>query len=180
MIEIQRSKRWDQAEPDPPACVNGPRILWRGMDRRVGSNAELIHQGKNELFIRVVVNDPGRKRRELIAQRNTELADREPLNTMHCDSWENGERRYQAYRIAGEIGARDISMDCFSFSNHRMLSFFSMGTRVGLIFFLSAAVPVNFLRIQNLTAASNLKTPMPWSRRHRTNWCRNSNAGLGM
>jgi hypothetical protein len=44
------------------------------MDRRVGSNAELIQQGKNELFIRVVVNDPGRKRRELIAQRNTELA----------------------------------------------------------------------------------------------------------
>jgi len=36
------------------------RILWRGMDRRIGSNAELIQQGKNELFIRVVVNDPGR------------------------------------------------------------------------------------------------------------------------
>ena len=49
------------------------------MDRRVGSNAELIQQGKNELFIRVVVKDSGRKRRELIAQRNTELADLEPL-----------------------------------------------------------------------------------------------------
>src|SRR5260221_14399284 len=33
-----------------------------------------------------------------------------------------------------------------------MLSFFSMGTRVGLIFFLSAAVPLNFFQVQNLTA----------------------------
>jgi hypothetical protein len=44
-------------------------------------------------------------------------------------------------------------VDCFKFSNHRMLSFFSMGIRVGLIFFLSAAVPFNFFRVQNLTAA---------------------------
>jgi len=45
-------------------------------------------------------------------------------------------------------------VDCFKFSNHRMLSFFSMGIRVGLIFFLSAAVPLNFFRVQNLTAAN--------------------------
>src|SRR5260221_14531351 len=40
-----------------------------------------------------------------------------------------------------------------------MLSFFSMGTRVGLIFFLSAAVPLNFFRVQNLTAASPSGSP---------------------
>ena len=43
-------------------------------------------------------------------------------------------------------------MDCFKFSSHRMLSFFSMGTRVGLIFLLSAAVPLNLSRVQNFTA----------------------------
>ena len=36
--------------------------------------------------------------------------------------------------------------------NHRMLSFFSMGTRVGLIFLLSAAVPLNLSQGQNFTA----------------------------
>jgi len=40
-----------------------------------------------------------------------------------------------------------------------MLSFFSMGTRVGLIFFLSAAVPLNFFRVQNLTAANPSGNP---------------------
>ena len=50
-------------------------------------------------------------------------------------------------------------MDCFKFSNHRMLSFFSMGIRVGLIFFLSAAVPLNFFLVQNLTAANPSGTP---------------------
>ena len=50
-------------------------------------------------------------------------------------------------------------MDCLTFSSHRMLSFFSMGTRVGLIFFLSAAVPLNFFRVQNLTAASPSGNP---------------------
>jgi hypothetical protein len=34
-----------------------------------------------------------------------------------------------------------------------------MGTRVGLIFFLSAAVPLNFLRVQNLTAAKPSGSP---------------------
>ena len=34
-----------------------------------------------------------------------------------------------------------------------MLSFFSMGTRVGLIFLLSAADPLNFFRVQNFAAA---------------------------
>ncbi len=35
----------------------------------------------------------------------------------------------------------------------RTLSFYSMGTRVGLIFFLRAFVPLNFFLVQNLTAA---------------------------
>ena len=35
-----------------------------------------------------------------------------------------------------------------------MLSFSSIGTRVGLIFFFSAFAPVNFLRDQNLIAVS--------------------------
>jgi hypothetical protein len=34
-----------------------------------------------------------------------------------------------------------------------------MGTRVGLIFFLSAAVPLNFLRVQNLTAVRPRGSP---------------------
>ncbi|RWP34125.1 MAG: hypothetical protein EOR02_00730 [Mesorhizobium sp.] len=38
------------------------------------------------------------------------------------------------------------------FSSQRKLSFSSMGTRVGLIFFLSAAVPLNFVRVQNFLA----------------------------
>src|SRR3546814_4507272 len=36
---------------------------------------------------------------------------------------------------------------------------FSMGTLVGLIFFLSAAVPLNFLRVQNLTAVRPRGSP---------------------
>ena len=40
-----------------------------------------------------------------------------------------------------------------------MLSFFSIGTRVGLTFFLSAAVPLNFFRVQNFTAASPNGSP---------------------
>ncbi|MDA9527824.1 hypothetical protein ACM42_05120 [Bradyrhizobium sp. CCBAU 25338] len=34
-----------------------------------------------------------------------------------------------------------------------------MGIQVGLIFFLSAAVPLNFFRAQNLTAANPSGTP---------------------
>ena len=49
-------------------------------------------------------------------------------------------------------GSSRSSVDCFKFSSHRMLSFFSMGTRVGLIFLLSAAVPLNLSRVQNFTA----------------------------
>jgi len=40
-----------------------------------------------------------------------------------------------------------------------MLSFFSMGMRVGLTFFLSAAVPLNFFRVQNLTADNPSGSP---------------------
>ncbi|NUB05174.1 hypothetical protein FW320_03090 [Azospirillum sp. Vi22] len=40
------------------------------------------------------------------------------------------------------------------FSSQRTLSFCSMGTRVGLIFLLRAAVPLNLVRVQNLTAPS--------------------------
>ncbi len=39
------------------------------------------------------------------------------------------------------------------FSSQRMLSLCSIGTRVGLIFRLRAAVPLNFCRVQNLMAA---------------------------
>src|SRR6267378_648826 len=56
-------------------------------------------------------------------------------------------------------GSPRSSVDCWTFSSHRMLSFFSMGMRVGLIFFLSAAVPLNFFRVQNLTAASPSGSP---------------------
>ena len=41
----------------------------------------------------------------------------------------------------------------------RVLSLPSIGTRVGLIFFLRAAVPLNFSRVQNLTAARPKGTP---------------------
>ena len=50
-------------------------------------------------------------------------------------------------------------MDCFMLSSQRMLSFFSIGTRVGLIFFFSAAVPLNFFRVQNFTAANPSGSP---------------------
>ncbi|XIA68082.1 hypothetical protein ACFIOY_18325 [Bradyrhizobium sp. TZ2] len=45
-------------------------------------------------------------------------------------------------------------VECLRFSNHRTLSFFSMRVGVVLIFFLSAAVPLNFFRVQALTAAN--------------------------
>jgi hypothetical protein len=48
-----------------------------------------------------------------------------------------------------------------------MLSFFSMGTRVGLIFFFSAAVPLNFFRVQNLTAVSPRGKPFGCQRKAR-------------
>src|SRR5712691_7538033 len=56
-------------------------------------------------------------------------------------------------------GSLRSSVDCFRFSSQRMLSFFSMGTLVGLIFFLSAAVPLNFFLVQNLMAANPSGTP---------------------
>jgi hypothetical protein len=42
---------------------------------------------------------------------------------------------------------------------HRLLSFCSIGTRVGLILRLSAAVPLNFFRVQNLTVAKPSGSP---------------------
>ena len=45
------------------------------------------------------------------------------------------------------------------FSSQRMLSFFSIGTRVGLILRSSAFVPLNLARVQNLTAASPSGSP---------------------
>ena len=49
--------------------------------------------------------------------------------------------------------------ECRRFSSQRMLSFFSIGTRVGFIFLLSAAVPLNFFRVQNFTAANPSGSP---------------------
>ena len=62
---------------------------------------------------------------------------------------------------------REGPVDCRRFSNHRMLSFCSIGTRVGLIFVLSAAVPLNFLRVQNLIAASPNGKPFGRDRQAR-------------
>ncbi len=50
-------------------------------------------------------------------------------------------------------GCPRSSIDCRKFSSHRTLSVFSIGTRVGFTFFFSALVPLNFLRVQNFTAA---------------------------
>src|SRR4051794_24987213 len=50
-------------------------------------------------------------------------------------------------------GACKRAVACRRFSNHRTLSFCSMGTRVGLTLPLRALVPLNFLRLQNFTAA---------------------------
>src|SRR5208337_5044463 len=50
-------------------------------------------------------------------------------------------------------GSLSNADDCLRFSSHRTLSFSSIGTRVGLIFFLSALHPLNFFRVQNFTAA---------------------------
>ena len=48
---------------------------------------------------------------------------------------------------------------CLRLSNQRMPSLFSIGTRVGLIFFFKAAVPLNFRRVKTLTAAKPSGTP---------------------
>src|SRR5215471_17367148 len=50
-------------------------------------------------------------------------------------------------------GSPKSAVDWRRFSSQRMLSLPSIGTRVGLIFFLRAAVPLDFSRVQNLTAA---------------------------
>src|SRR5215471_11548001 len=50
-------------------------------------------------------------------------------------------------------GSPSFAVDCLRFCSQRMLSLCSIGTRVGLIFFFSAAVPLNFFRFQNLMAA---------------------------
>ena len=50
-------------------------------------------------------------------------------------------------------------MDCLRFSNHRKLSFSSIGTRVGLILRLSAFVPLNLSLVQNLIAVKLSESP---------------------
>src|SRR5437764_4876942 len=45
------------------------------------------------------------------------------------------------------------------FSSQRVLSFLSIGTRVGLIFFLSALQPLNSLRVQNFMAVRPSGSP---------------------
>jgi len=56
-------------------------------------------------------------------------------------------------------GSPSSSVDCRTFSNHLTLSFLSMATRVGLIFFFSAAAPLNFSRVQNLAAVRPSGSP---------------------
>src|SRR5215469_12812401 len=55
--------------------------------------------------------------------------------------------------IMQRAGSPKSAVDWRRFSSQRMLSLSSIGTRVGLIFFLRAPVPLNLSRIQNLTAA---------------------------
>ena len=50
-------------------------------------------------------------------------------------------------------GSPSSSVDCLRFSSQRTLSFCSIGMRVRLTLPLRALVPLNFLRVQNLTAA---------------------------
>ena len=50
-------------------------------------------------------------------------------------------------------GSESNSVDCLRFSSQRMLSFFSIGTRVGLTRRFSAFAPWNLSRFQNLIAA---------------------------
>src|SRR5215469_2515785 len=57
-------------------------------------------------------------------------------------------------------GSPSRAVDCWTFCSHRTLSFFSIGTRVGLIFFLSASVPLNFFRVQNFIAVSPPAEPL--------------------
>ena len=56
-------------------------------------------------------------------------------------------------------GSPSSAVDCLRFSSQRTLSFCSIGMRVGLTFPLRALVPLNFLRVQNLTAARPSGTP---------------------
>jgi hypothetical protein len=48
-------------------------------------------------------------------------------------------------------------VDCFRFSSQRILSFFSVGTRVGLIFFLSALQPLNLFPDPRLHGRQSLR-----------------------
>ena len=56
-------------------------------------------------------------------------------------------------------GAPASSLDSRRLSSQRMLSFWSIGTRVGLIRRLSAAVPLNLVRDQNLAAVRPSGSP---------------------
>jgi hypothetical protein len=49
-------------------------------------------------------------------------------------------------------GSSKSAVDWRRFFSQRTLSFCSIGTHVGFIFFLSAAVPLSFYSVQNLTA----------------------------
>jgi hypothetical protein len=74
-----------------------------------------------------------------------------------------------AFAVATMNATRRLSsrsIDCLRLSSHRTLSFFSIGTRVGLIFFLSCAAPLNFFRVQNFTAAKPSGRP----RQLRRDW----------
>src|SRR5215831_18237317 len=50
-------------------------------------------------------------------------------------------------------GSPSVAVDCLRFCSQRTLSLCSIGTRVELIFFFSAALPLNFFRFHNLMTA---------------------------
>ena len=67
-----------------------------------------------------------------------------------------------AFPIADVYASSRITqraVDCYRLSSQRMLSFFSIGTRVGLILLLSASDTLNFLRDQNLIAVRPRGSP---------------------
>jgi hypothetical protein len=56
-------------------------------------------------------------------------------------------------------GSPNNPVDWRMFASQRTLSLHSIGIRVGLIFLLRAAVPLNFFRVQNFTAAKPRGSP---------------------
>jgi hypothetical protein len=75
-------------------------------------------------------------------------------------------------------GSPRSSTDCRRLSSQRTLSFRSIGTRVGLTLRLSAAVPLNFARVQTFAAVTPSGTPFSVTarlvcrRRPQRVWCR--------